>query len=50
MARLASGRLEEADGFILAIVYTDRDTARRIISARMASKKERAAWQSFVKP
>jgi hypothetical protein len=28
-------------------VYTDRDTARHIISARLASRKERKLWQSF---
>ncbi|MGO4741110.1 BrnT family toxin [Bosea sp. 2KB_26] len=45
-----SRAIGEADGFILAIVYTDRDTSRRIVSARMANTKERAAWQWFVKP
>lgn len=37
----------EVDGLVLAVVYTDRDTGRRIVSARLASKKERALWQSF---
>jgi uncharacterized DUF497 family protein len=34
------------DGGIYCVVYTDRDEVRRIISARLASRKERAAWQS----
>jgi uncharacterized DUF497 family protein len=40
----------EVDGFTLVVVYTDRQSARRIISARLANKKERALWQSFVSP
>ena len=32
---------------VLFVVYTDRDTARHIISARLASRKERTLWQSF---
>ncbi len=35
---------------ILAVVYTDRDGIRRIISARKANRKERRQWQSFVNP
>ncbi len=35
---------------ILAVVYTDRDGIRRIISARKATRKERRQWQSFVNP
>jgi uncharacterized protein len=33
---------------ILFVVYTDRRNARHIISARLASRKERNLWQSFV--
>ena len=29
---------------ILAIIYTDRNRVRRIISVRVANKKERAWW------
>jgi len=32
---------------VLFVVYTDRDDIRHIISARLASKKERRLWQSF---
>ena len=32
---------------ILFVVYTDRGDARHIISARLASRKERRLWQSF---
>ncbi|MBB5696040.1 BrnT family toxin [Muricoccus pecuniae] len=38
--------LGEAEGSILVVVYTDREDARRIISARAASRKERRQWQS----
>jgi len=34
---------------ILFVVYTDRGDARHIISARLASRKERSLWQSFAK-
>jgi hypothetical protein len=34
----------EADGIVLAVIYTDRDDVRWIISARQANKKERALW------
>jgi uncharacterized DUF497 family protein len=30
---------------ILVVIYTDRGPARRIISARLANRKERALWQ-----
>jgi uncharacterized protein len=33
---------------ILYVVYSDRNEVRRIISARLANKKERRLWQSFV--
>jgi uncharacterized protein len=42
--------LGEAEGIVLAVIYTDREDVRRIISARRASKKERAEWQSFARP
>jgi uncharacterized protein len=32
---------------ILFVVFTDRGDARHIISARLASRKERRLWQSF---
>ena len=32
---------------VLFVVYTDRGNARHIISARLASRKERKSWQSF---
>jgi uncharacterized protein len=32
---------------VLFVVYTDRGNARHIISARLASRKERKLWQSF---
>ena len=34
----------ETAGVTLVVVYTDRADARRIISARVASRKERAEW------
>ena len=37
-----------AEGFVLVVVYTDRGDTRRIISARLANRKERALWHSFV--
>ena len=37
----------EADGVVMTVVYTDRQNGRRIISARLANKKERQIWQSF---
>ena len=40
---VAIGAVEER---VLAVVYTDRDGVRRIISARRARKKERELWQS----
>lgn len=42
---LATG---EINGVLLTVVYTDRGDVRRIISARVANKKERNAWLSFV--
>jgi uncharacterized DUF497 family protein len=37
----------EVSDDILFVVYTDRGDARHIISARLANRKERKAWQSF---
>lgn len=34
-------------GLALVVVYTDRGDVRRIISARVANKKERAQWLSL---
>ncbi len=34
---------------VLFVVYTDREGARHIISARLASRKERRLWQTFAK-
>jgi uncharacterized DUF497 family protein len=38
----------QTDDDVLFVVYTDRAVARHIISARLASRKERKLWQSFV--
>ena len=35
---------QAASGQMLAVVYTDRSDVRRIISARIASKRERTEW------
>lgn len=43
-ARRDYGAVGEA---ILLVVYTDRDEARRIISARRAGQRERAEWRLF---
>lgn len=40
--------LGAADGQVLAVVFTDRDDVRRIISARPANRREREKWLSFV--
>ena len=42
--------LGEVEGIVLAVITTDREDVRRIISARRASQKERAEWQSFARP
>jgi uncharacterized DUF497 family protein len=34
----------EVEGIVLVVIYTDRQDARWIISARKANKKERALW------
>jgi uncharacterized DUF497 family protein len=36
----------EVDGFVLTVVYTDRGDVRWIISARLASRKERRLWHA----
>lgn len=36
----------EADGLVLYVVFTDRGDVRRIISARLASRKERDRWHA----
>lgn len=40
----------EVEGLVLAVVYTDRGSVRRIITARLARRKEREEWQSCVRP
>lgn len=35
---------QAATGVVLSVIYTDRSDVRRIISARMASRRERAEW------
>lgn len=37
----------ETGGMTLVVVYTDRAETRRIISARLANRKERAQWLSL---
>ena len=34
----------EVDGIVLHVVFTDRGDKRRIISARVANRKERNQW------
>ena len=36
----------EVDGLVLHVVFTDRGDVRRIISARVANKKERNRWDA----
>lgn len=36
----------EADGVALHVVFTDRGDVRRIISARLASRRERDRWHA----
>lgn len=36
----------EADGVVLHVVFTDRGDVRCIISARLASRKERDRWHA----
>ena len=36
----------EVDGLVLHVVFTDRGDVRRIISARLASRKERDQWHA----
>lgn len=49
--RLAYGEVRiraigQVGGDVLVVVYTDRHGIRRIISARLANRKERALWQT----
>ncbi len=37
----------EADGKVLLVVFTDRGDVRRIISARLANRKERLIWRNY---
>ena len=39
----------ESAGEVLVVVYTDRGSARRIISARRASRRERQIWRLFAR-
>lgn len=39
----------EVDGEVLIVVYTERGSLRRIISARRANRRERETWQSLAK-
>jgi len=39
----------QADGVVLFVVYTWRGLNRRLISARLASRKEKTAYQSYMK-
>jgi uncharacterized DUF497 family protein len=36
----------EADGIVPHLVFTDRGDVRRIISARLADRKERSRWRA----
>jgi uncharacterized DUF497 family protein len=36
----------EADRLVLHVVFTDRGGSRRIISARLANRKERQRWRA----
>jgi len=36
----------EVDGLVLHLVFTDRGDVRRIISARLADRKERNRWHA----
>lgn len=38
------------EGVIIAVIYTDRDDVRRIISARRARRKEEELWRWCVNP
>lgn len=40
---------EMKDGVVIAVVYTIRDLKTRIISARVASKKEREAYYEYTR-
>ena len=36
----------EVDGVVLHVVFTDRGDVRRVISARLADRKERDRWHA----
>ncbi len=36
----------ESDGLVLHVVFVDRGDVRRIISARIANRKERSTWHA----
>ena len=36
----------KVDGLVVHVVFTDRDDVRRIISARLADRKERKRWHA----
>ncbi len=36
----------KADGLVLRVVFTGRGDVRRVISARLASRKERERWHA----
>ena len=40
--------LGEVDGYVIVVVYTPRNEAKRIISARKASRDERIAYNKAV--
>lgn len=40
---------EMEDGVVIAVVYTIRDLKTRIISARVASRKERGAYYEYTR-
>jgi uncharacterized DUF497 family protein len=39
----------QVGGMVLVVVYTDRDGVRRIVSARLANRKEREIWRLFAR-
>ena len=36
----------EVDGVVLAVIFTDREDIRWIISARLANRKDRGLWHA----
>lgn len=43
------GAIGDVDGQTVYVVYADQGGARRILTARPASRKERKRWLSFVR-